>query len=111
LIQTPKNISRIKNTSIGTLLVDLSNGIDLDTAVRSFESKVAPLNYKRPVALVTQAMIDSARAKIEALNLTSALDRRHARLSDISVNDIIFVNRESQKSLKPSIFDQIQPNP
>lgn len=46
-------VLRIRNTAIGTLLVDLSEGKELDYAVNAFEKKVAPVNYKRPTALVT----------------------------------------------------------
>lgn len=106
-----ESVTRIRNTSIGTLLVDLSNGVELDAAVRSFESKVAPTNYKRSTALVTQSMINAARSKIEEMGLTSALERRHAVLHDININDIIFVNRESQNLLGKSVFDQIPTKP
>lgn len=59
----------IKNTVIGTLLVDLSSGVDLERAVGSFESKVAPINYKRPKALITQRMIDEALKQLKESNL------------------------------------------
>ena len=58
---------------IGTLLVDLASGVDLEAAVRSFESKVAPANYKRPTALITQSMIDSALEKLSELGLEDAV--------------------------------------
>ena len=58
-----QSVSRIRNTAIGTLLVDLSEGKDMDAAVASFEAKVAPANYKRPTALVTKAMIAKAKKK------------------------------------------------
>ena len=102
------SVSRIRNTSIGTLLVDLSEGVDLEQAVKSFEAKVAPTNYKRPTALVTASMIADAKAKVESLGLTSALERRYATLGDINVNNILFADRETKKSIEGSVFDDIQ---
>jgi hypothetical protein len=107
LASTPAAISHIRNTSIGTLLVDLSEGVDLEDAVRKFEAVVAPQNYKRPTALVTKGMVDKAKATIEELGLTSALDRRYARLSDVSVNNIIFADRSARKSMKDDVFSSI----
>lgn len=104
---TPPAVSRIRNTSIGTLLVDLSEGIDLEDAVRKFEAVVAPQNYKRPTALVTKVMVEKAKATIEELGLTSALDRRYARLSDISVNNIIFADRSARAVMKGDVFASI----
>lgn len=52
--------ARFRNTVIGTLVVDLCDGVDLERAVASFESKVAPANYKRPKSLITPKMIDAA---------------------------------------------------
>lgn len=54
-------VARFKNTVIGTLATDLSEGVELDKAVASFESKVAPTNYKRTTALITSKMIKQAQ--------------------------------------------------
>lgn len=89
-------LCRIRNTSIGTLLIDLSNGVDLDTAVRSFERVVAPSNYKRPVALVTPKMVEEAKKKLQELGYMESLDRRYANESDLNVNDTIFTDKSSQ---------------
>ena len=102
-------VSRIRNTSIGTLLTDISEGVELEKAVKSFEAKVAPTNYKRPTALVTASMVEKARQEIESLGLTSALERRHARVEDLTINNILFANRESRK--KMSVFDEIAVKP
>ena len=103
----PVSVAKIRNTSIGTLLVDLSEGMELEEAVKKFEAMVAPANYKRPTALVTKAMIEAAKAKIESLGLTSALNRRYATLNDISINDVLFANREVKKNLSGNVFDEI----
>jgi hypothetical protein len=85
--------NRIRNTSIGTLLLDLSNGVDMEEAVRKFEAMVAPANYKRPTALVTKAMIAKAQAKIEELGYTSSLERRYAVIEDITINNVLYADR------------------
>lgn len=98
-------LSRFRNTAIGTLLVDLSAGVDLEAAVKSFESKVAPTNYKRPNALITQKMIDDAMKTIQSLDLESALERRFATIEDVSVNDILFVDNAVRGKMKGGIAD------
>lgn len=105
--KVPASVSKIRNTSIGTLLVDLTDGVDLEDAVKKFEAMVAPANYKRPTALVTKKMIDDARKKITELGLTSALERRYAVLNDITVNNILFVDRSARKALSGDIFDDL----
>jgi len=102
------SVSKIRNTAIGTLLIDLSAGDDLEGAVRKFETSImAPSNYKRPTALVSQKMVDAAKKTVEELGLTSALERRYAKLADVSVNDIIFANREVRGAMVGGAFDGI----
>ncbi len=101
------SVARIRNTVIGTLLVDLSSGVDLEDAVKSFESKVAPANYKRPTALVTKAMVESAKKTVEELGLTSALKRRYATVHDITVNNILFANRSARRAINADVFDDL----
>ena len=100
-------VAKIRNTSIGTLLVNLSEGMELENAVRAFEIVVAPANYKRPTALVTKSMVANAKQKIEELGLTSALGRRYAVLSDISVNDVLFADRDARKKMAGDVFDDL----
>lgn len=85
-------VGRIRNTAIGTLLTDLSDGLPLEQAVAAFEAKVAPTNYKRPTALVTPGMVNEAMKTIEALHLEPSLERRFAVLADVSVNDVLWVD-------------------
>jgi hypothetical protein len=100
-------VSRIRNTVIGSLLVDLSEGRELEYAVSSFEQKVAPANYKRPTALVTPAMVAKAKDVINELGLTSALQRRYATLTDLSINNILFADRTTRSAITGDLFDAI----
>ena len=103
----PDSAARIRNTVIGSLLTDLSDGKDLEAAVKAFEAKVAPTNYKRPTALITPRMIEQAKIKLTELGLTSALDRRFATMQDITVNNIIFANRTSRAVMTGDVFDDL----
>lgn len=107
--------ARFRNTVIGTLLTDLAEGKDLEHAVKAFETKVAPANYKRPTAVITQKMIDQAVETINALDLGGAIYRRYARLSDVSVNDVLFVDKSSRGKMKDGVAallaDSAKPQP
>lgn len=96
---------KIRNTAIGTLLVDLSNEMELDQAVRKFEAMVAPANYKRPTSLVTPRMVEDAKATIQELGLTESLQRRYAVIDDLPVEQVIFINRSISK--EKDVFDTL----
>lgn len=100
-------IARIRNTVIGTLLVDLSEGVDLERAVAAFEAKVAPTNYKRPKTLVTKKMVEEAKQAVEELGLTSALSRRHAVITDLTINNILFADRSARQVITGGVFDDL----
>lgn len=96
---------RFKNTVIGTLIQDISEGVELDRAVASFESKVAPSNYKRTTSVITQGMVDKALDTINTLGIEPSLHRRFAKLSDISVNNVLFADRSSMVVMKDTVTD------
>jgi len=99
--------SRLKNTVIGSLIQDLSEGKDIENAVKSFEQKVAPENYKRPKSLITPAMIEKATATLKELNLESALHRRFAKISDVSVNNVLFVDNAVRGKMKDGSLAEV----
>lgn len=98
------SVSHIRNTSIGTLLVDLSQGRDLDAAVTAFERIVAPTNYKRPTALVTPRMVEDAKAKLIEMGVMGSLERRYANEADLSLENVLFTDKSS--SVK-DVFEEI----
>ena len=89
------NRLRIRNTAIGTLLVNLSEGMDVDAAVSAFEAIVAPANYKRPKAIFTKKMLEDAQKTVTELGYMNSLGRRFATLDDITVNNVLFCNRDA----------------
>lgn len=101
---------RIRNTVIGTLLVDISEGKDLEHAVKSYEDKVAPHNYKRSKALVTQKMIDKAQATINELGINASFARRFAKASDLNINNVLFADSKVQSVMEGGVFDAVKPS-
>lgn len=100
-------IGKIRNHSIGTLLVNISEGMDLDMAVKKYEQIVAPANYKRPKAIYTKKMLEEAQKTVDELGYMDSLPRRFARLDDISVNNILFSNRDAARRISGNVFDNM----
>ena len=100
-------IGKIRNHSIGTLLVNISEGMELDLAVRKYEQIVAPANYKRPKAIYTKKMLEEAQKTVEELGYMDSLPRRFAKLDDITVNNILFSNRDAAKRISGNVFEDM----
>lgn len=96
---------RIRNTAIGTLLINLSEGMDVDAAVTAFEKVVAPANYKRPKAIFTKKMLEDAQKTVTELGYMNSLGRRFATLDDITANNILFCNRDAA----PRVMGAVDP--
>lgn len=100
-------VAKIRNHSIGTLLIDLSENLDVDQAVRKYESVVAPTNYKRPKAIFTKKMVEEAQKKLTDLGLIESLERRYATIDDITINNILFANKDVTRKMKNDVFDAL----
>ena len=108
-----KAVVRMRNTAIGQLLQDLSEGRELDAAVSAFERIMAPANYKRPKALVTPRMIDEAKKRITDMGLLGALARRVLTPDDLNVTNALFVYRAAKRGadIFESMKQQVRVNP
>ncbi|MDX1532588.1 MAG: hypothetical protein R3230_00055 [Nitrosopumilaceae archaeon] len=99
-----KEGGRYRNTVIGTLLTDISDGVPLEDAVKMYETKVAPENYKRTTALITQGMIKKAQKDVEKLGIEDSLYRRYAVENDLTINNVLFADRSTKTKMK-GVFD------
>jgi hypothetical protein len=102
-----KGLGKIRNSAIGTLLIDLSKDLPLDESVKKWEKVMAPSNYKRPNAIYTKKMVADAMDKVKELGYEDSLGRKFATLEDITVNNVLWVNREAKKVITGNVFDEL----
>jgi hypothetical protein len=100
-------ISKFKNDVVGILIENLSNGVSLQESVRIYEAFTAPTNYKRPKALITESMVKEAMTTLEELGLKDAIHRRFAKISDVSINDVLWANASSAAVMKDSVVESL----
>jgi hypothetical protein len=97
--------ARFRNSAVGTLAVDLSEGKDVEESVVAFGKKMDPANYKRPTRIVTPGMVKEAMKTLEELGLEPALDRRFAVIGDIGINDVLWADGSVKSQMKGGIGD------
>lgn len=98
-------VLKFRNTALGTLLENLSNDMDLEAAVKAWEKVMAPTNYKRPTSLITKGMIEQAQKTVAELGMEDSLARRYATIEDITINNVLFANREAKKLF--NVFEEL----
>ena len=83
--------------------------MDLDLAVKKYEQITAPNNYKRPKPIFTKKMLEEAKKTIMELGYMDSLQRRFANLNDITVNNVLFSNKNAAKRMvgADDIFGQM----
>jgi len=102
-------IGRIRNHSMGTLLTDISEGMNLEAAVKRYEKIVAPTNYKRPKNIYTKRMWDDAKAFLVKNGYEGSLGRKYAVVDDITINNVLFSNKDAQRRMmKTDIFSEME---
>ena len=101
-----------RNTAIGTLMVDLAEGKDINEACLEFNKNVDPANYMKATAPITKKQIEEAEKFVVENGYEDSFERRCATLEDIKVCDILHANQDAAEvKTKVSVFDKISPSP
>lgn len=80
----PAGFCHVRSSMIGTMLEDIASGMQFADIKRRFDEKMNPLQYQRPQAAPSAGNIAQAEKAIAALKAAGALDRRYARIDDIT---------------------------
>lgn len=103
-------VARFRNEVIGTLCVDIEEGVDLTIACQAWNKKVDPANFMRATAPITQNQINAARKFVEENGYEASFSRRLANIDDIKASEILHINiNNNVKNI--SIFDNIKSSP
>lgn len=104
-----ERFAKFKNTLMGTLCTELSQGKDINEACMAWNKRKDPVNFMKAKAPFTEKQKQAAKKLVEEGGYTESFDRRVATLDDIKVSEILHVN-VGKGDIKPvSMFDAIQP--
>ena len=132
LLELQENLTKLKNTSvrdnliwakvasapagwchvrggmIGTLLEDLTEGLDFTVIKRKWDKKMHPLQYLRPQAAPSAGNIAQAEKVIAALKTAGSLERRFAQLKDC---ELLWkpISIEREPSDAGGVFSHLKP--
>lgn len=84
--------AKLRNESIGTLLVNLSQGMEINDAIQTYNRLVDPANYMRAKSPITEKMKMEAQNFIEEKGYLEAFNRRFAVISDINISEVYHKN-------------------
>lgn len=80
----PAGFAHVRSSMIGTLLEDLASGMQFEDVKRRFADKMHPLQYQRPTAAPSEGNIEQAEKVVASLQSAGALERRFAKLEDLT---------------------------
>ena len=100
--------AKFRNTLIGVLCSELSEGMELNKACLNWNKRVDPANYHKVTAPITKKHIENAKVFVSTNGYESAFDRRLATIDDINVSEILHVNVGTGAIASASIFDNVK---
>lgn len=105
-------VAKFKNTLIGVLCSELSEGLELNDACKNWNKRVDPINYHKTAAPVTESMKKNAVKDFIALGYSeSSITRRLATIEDIKASEILHLNSGDGKIKEISVFDNVKTTP
>lgn len=100
--------AKFKNTLIGVLCSELSQGEELNKACESWNKRVDPANYHKVTAPITKKQIEEAQRFVEENGYTASFNRRLATIDDINVTEIKHISSGDGKVASVTMFDNIK---
>jgi hypothetical protein len=106
----PLGWCHVKNTVVSTLMDDVANGVSFETAKKKWAEKMHPLQYMRPQAAPTDGAIERAEKIAEKLGIARSLERRFARLDELTEH-LLWTPRAEENESKDGVFGHLRTKP
>ena len=103
-----ERIAKFKNTLIGVLCSELSEGEELNKACQSWNKRVDPANYMKVTAPFTEKQRQAAMSFVVDNGYGESFNRRVANIDDIKVSEILHANVGKGDIKSVSIFDGVK---
>ena len=101
--------AKFRNTLIGVLCSELSEGMELNKACQNWNKRVDPINFMKAKSPITEKQIQNAKIFVEKHGYESAFKRRPATIDDIKSSEILHMNSDGgDKNPNISIFDGVK---
>lgn len=104
-----ERVAKFKNSLIGVLCTELSQGEEINKACDSWNKRVDPINYHKAKAPITKRQIEEAQRFVEESGYTESFERRLATIDDINVNEIKHIAVGSASIPVATVFDKVKP--
>jgi len=102
-----ERVAKFRNTLIGVLCVELTEGEELNKACTNWNKRVDPANYHKATAPITKKQIEEAQTFVTENGYLESFDRRLATIDDINVTEIKHISTDN--GIKPvTIFDNVK---
>lgn len=100
--------SKFRNELIGTLCVELAEGVELNLACQTWNKRVDPANFMKAKAPITERQRIEAKNFAEENGYMDSFERRFATIDDINVEEILHSNVGSGAIKNASVFDKVK---
>ncbi len=100
--------AKFRNTLIGVLCAEISEGMELEKACKNWNKRVDPANYHKATAPITQKQIEEAKKFVQENDYEPAFNRRFVTIDDIKASEIKFMDAGDGEIKEVSIFDNVK---
>ena len=108
LNHTNRTLTTFRNSSIGTLCVDIENGEQDEISYWKFNKMISPDNYKLAKSPIKPQEREAGKIAFVGGGYISSLNRKFARIDDIPAIHCFFVNRRVEEKQTDNLFDLLE---